>query len=54
MENIDYLIELINYVNNVQKINIENLNINDEFIKILKNKKLFNSECISINNIIYS
>ena len=53
MENIDYLIELINYVNNVQKINIENLNINDEFIKTLKNKKLFNSECISINNIIF-
>ena len=42
MENIDYLIELINTINYTDKLIISNLNINDEFNSIIKKKNLFN------------
>ena len=42
MENIDYLIELIDTINYTDKLIISNLNINDEFNSIIKKKNLFN------------
>ena len=53
MENIDYLIELINTINYTDKLTISNLNINDEFNSIIKKKNLFNCECLTIDNTIF-
>ena len=53
-ENINYLNELIENINLTEKIEIRNLNINEKFISILKNKKLFDCNCITIDNIIFA
>lgn len=53
MENIDYMNELINAINSCDKLIIKNLNIDEEFISIITNKNFFNTECISIENIIF-
>jgi hypothetical protein len=53
MENIDYLNELINTVNTTEKLIIKNLNINEEFTIIMKNKNFFSATSISIENIIF-
>ena len=54
LENIDYLSDLINKaINIVDKLIIKNLNINENFIHVLKNKNLFNCSNLSIENIIF-
>ena len=53
-ENIDYMNELIDSINSSEKIIIQNLNINDKFISLIKNKNLFNSKCVTIDNIIFT
>ena len=53
-ENIDYMNELIDAINLTEKFAIQNLNINEKFISILENKNVFNSECITIDNIIFA
>ncbi len=55
MENIDYLNEILKKsINTVGKLVLKNLNINQEFIDILKSKNLFNCENLSIDNIIFN
>mgnify|MGYP007101919815 CR=1 FL=1 len=55
LENIDYLNDILNKaINNVKKIEFKNLNINQEFIDIIKSKNIFNSEKILIENIIFN
>ena len=54
LENIDYLSDLINKaINIVDKLIIKNLNINENFIHVLKNKNLFKCSNLSIENIIF-
>ena len=54
MENIDYLNDLIKKcINNTEKLNIQNLNINKNFISLIKEKNLFNTSNLSIENIIF-
>lgn len=54
LENIDYLSDLINKtINNVEKLIIKNLNINEDFILELKNKNLYNCSTLTIENIIF-
>jgi hypothetical protein len=55
LENIDYLSDLINKeINNVDQLIIKNLNINKDFILVLKNKNLFNCSNLTIENIIFA
>ena len=55
LENIDYLNDILEKaINKVEKLTMKNLNINQEFIDILKSKNLFNCYKISIENIIFN
>ena len=53
IENISYLSKLIVNFTNVKKVYLNNLNINENFVKVLKNKKLLNCTELEINNLIY-
>ena len=53
IENISYLSKLIVNFKNVKKVYLNNLNINENFVKVLKNKKLLNCTELEINNLIY-
>ena len=52
-EDIDFLIDVMNYCDNINKLNLENLNINGKFVELLKTKKFFNSSTLKINNILF-
>ena len=55
LENIDYLNDILEKaINKVEKLTMKNLNINQEFIDIMKSKNLFNCYKISIENIIFN
>ena len=55
LENIAYLNDILKEsINSVDKLYIKNLNINQEFIDIIKSKNLFNCYKISIENIIFN
>ena len=55
LENIYYLNDILEKsINSVEKLFLRNLNINEEFIDILKAKNLFNCYKISIENIIFN
>ena len=55
LENIDYLNDILEKaINKVVKLTMKNLNINQEFIDIMKSKNLFNCYKISIENIIFN
>ena len=55
LENIAYLNDILKEsINSVDKLYIKNLNVNQEFIDIIKSKNLFNCYKISIENIIFN
>ena len=55
LENIDYLNDILNKsINSVKNLYLKNLNINQEFVDILKIKSFFNCCKISIENIIFN
>ena len=55
LENIDYLNGVLEKaIDEVEKLTMKNLNINQEFIDIMKSKNLFNCYKISIENIIFN
>ena len=55
LENIDYLNDILNKsINSVKNLYLKNLNINQEFVDILKIKNFFNCCKISIENIIFN
>jgi len=55
LENIDYLNDILKTsINSVDKLYLRNLNINQEFIDVMKSKNLFNCNKICIENIIFN
>ena len=55
LENIDYLNDILNKsINSVKNLYLKNLNINQEFVDIMKSKNFFNCSKISIENIIFN
>ena len=55
LENIDYLNDILKTsINSVDKLYLRNLNINQEFIDVIKSKNLFNCNKICIENIIFN
>ena len=53
IENISYLTKLIQNFTTVKKLYLQNLNIHENFVKILKNQKFLNCTELEINNLIY-
>ena len=53
IENISYLSKLIQNFTIVKKVYLENLNIHETFVKVLKNQKFLNCTELEINNLIY-
>ncbi len=53
LENINYLSKLIEEFESIKKLYLENLNINEIFVKTLRTKKLFNCSKLELNNLIY-
>ena len=55
LENIDYLNDIIkSSINSVKNLYLKNLNINQEFVDIMKSKNFVNCGKISIENIIFN
>ena len=55
LENIDYLNDIIkSSINSVKNLYLKNLNINQEFVDIMKSKNFFSCGKISIENIIFN
>ena len=54
LENIDYLNEILKSINSVKKLFLQNLNINQEFIDVLKSKNFFGCYKICIENIMFN